>query len=209
MKKPLNFKGEDSDYVVSTLQNRINRDKSIEREVRAEYTRLRDIAQKRIKRMGKSEYSKSETYAQYGKGWKKLKDISTENLATALHEIQKFVSSKKSTIKGQREAQRKTIETLSESGIDVNKKNYWAFWAVMHEMRSRKVLYGSDKAVELADALLERNMMTNTIADRNALKAMEDSTFTKLLENSSNMDQIPDEIDTTEEMSEFIKEIGW
>lgn len=209
MKKPLNFKGEDSDYVVSTLQNRINRDKSIEREVRAEYTRLRDIAQKRIKRMGKSEFSKSETYAQYGKGWKKLKDISTENLATALHEIQKFASSKKSTLKGQREAQRKTMETLQESGIDVNKKNYWSFWAVMHEMRSRKMLYGSDKALELADALLERDMMSNTIADRNALKSMEDSTLSGLLEHASDLNEIPDEIDTTEEMSEFIKEIGW
>lgn len=209
MKRTHNFKGDDPDYTVSTLQNRINKDPSIEREVRAEYTRLRDIAQKRVKRMGKSEFSKSETFQQYGQGFKKLKDLDKSQLATALHDIQKFVSSKKSTLKGQREAQRKTIETLKESGIDVNKKNYWAFWSVMHEMRSRKVLYGSDKAVELADALLERDMMSNTSADRNALKAMEDSTFTKLLENSSQLDTIPEGINTTEEMSDYIKELGW
>lgn len=209
MKRTHNFKGDDPDYTVSTLQNRINKDPSIEREVRAEYTRLRDIAQKRVKRMGKSEFSKSETYQQFGQGFKKLKDLDKSQLATALHELQKFVSSKKSTLKGQREAQRKTIETLKESGIDVNKKNYWAFWSVMHEMRSRKVLYGSDKALELADALLERDMMSNTSADRNALKAMEDSTFTKLLENSSHLDTIPEGINTTEEMSDYIKELGW
>lgn len=209
MKKSIDFMGDDPDYTVSTLQNRINKDPSIERAVRSEYTRLRDIAQKRVKRMGKSEFSKSETFQQYGQGFKKLKDLDKSQLATALHELQKFVSSKKSTLKGQREAQRKTIETLRESGLDVNKKNYWAFWSIMHEMRSRKVLYGSDKALELADALLERDMMSNNSADRNALKAMEDSTFTKLLENSSQLDTIPEGINTTEEMSDYIKELGW
>lgn len=197
--KRIDISGGDIDFNVSSLQSQINKDPSMEREVKQEFTRLRDIAQKRIKRMGKSEFSESDTFQKYQNGWTQLKDIKKEDLATAFHELQTFVGSKKSAIKGQREAQKKTIETLQESGLNVTKKNYWAFWSVMHEMRSRKILYGSDKALELAEQLLARDNLTNTRSDFHTMKAIEDSAFSAMLEHSSELDMIP----AGEDMSEF------
>lgn len=206
--KHIDISGGDRDYNVSSLQSQINKNHAVEREVKQEFTRLRDIAQKRIKRMNQSEFSESEMLTGKQSGWTPLKSIKKENLATAFHELQKFVSDTRSTVRGQRKTQEKTLETLRKEekiidektgkvketivhGIDVNKKNYWAFWSVMHEMRSRKIIYGSDKAQELADVMLQRKVLTNSRSDRSILKKMEDAELSVLLQHTSELDMIP------------------
>ncbi len=129
--------------------------------LRSEYTRLRDIAQKRLNRLGKSEYARSKTYKNHKDGFKKLRDIADADLAAAFSELSKFVDAKRSTVTGQREWQRKTTKTLNEAvgGARagqplVNKKNYWRVIDILDEARKRKRTYGSDKIVSLADATL-------------------------------------------------------
>ena len=46
--------------------------------MRKEYTRMRDIAQKRIERMGQSEFAKTKTFKDHAEGFQKLKDIPKE-----------------------------------------------------------------------------------------------------------------------------------
>ena len=122
--------------------------------MRKEYTRMRDIAQKRIKRMGQSEFADSKTYQSHASGFKKLKDIDLRDLAKAFSDLSKFVNAKGSSIAGQREIRSKTINTWREQGLNLNPKNYNKVIKIMEEMRRQKITYGSDKAVELADSML-------------------------------------------------------
>ena len=126
--------------------------------MRAEYTRMRDVAQKRIKRLGEK-FPESKAYQSHSKGFAKLKDIDPRDFPKAFAELAKFVRAKGSTVTGQRSIKAKTIKTWQEQGIDLNPKNYDKTIKILEEMRKRKIVYGSDKAVELADTMLELDDM--------------------------------------------------
>lgn len=150
--------------------------------MRAEYTRMRDVAQKRIKRLQKTfpeskasqhryDTGKRDSKGQpiYAPGFQKLKNIDPRDLPKAFSELAKFVRAKTSTVTGQRRAQEKTIKTINQSigaepdeetgevsgATPLNKQNYWRFIKIMTEARKLKIVYDSEKMVELADALME------------------------------------------------------
>lgn len=122
---------------------------------RAEYTRMRDIAEKRIKRMGKSEFAYTRTYQEHKEGFAKLRDLSPEQFAKAYSELSKFVNAKSSSITGQRDIMNKTIKTWNEQGIPLTKETYKRTISILENMRRRKIVYGSDTAQELAKITLE------------------------------------------------------
>lgn len=133
-------------------------------ELRKEYTRMRDVAQKRIKRLEQSEYSSSKAYGSHSGGFKKLKEIAPKDLPQAFKELYKFVNAQTSTVSGQMRAQSKTMSTLNKAigaGSDgqagVTKENYWRVVKLLEETRKRKLVYGSDKIVTLAEATLQMN----------------------------------------------------
>ena len=145
--------------------------------MRKEYTRMRDIAQKRIKRLEKSEFRESkavqthsytswkykvnpktgkkekETFTQ--PGFQELKNIAPEDFAKAFSELSKFVNAKGSTVTGQKQIREKTIKTWQDQGLNLNQRNYDKVIKILEEMRRRKIVYGSDKAVELADSMID------------------------------------------------------
>ena len=125
------------------------------REMRRMYTKMRDIAQKRLGRLAKSEFSESAAYRAHARGFAKIRDISPENFAKALSELSKFVSAKSSSVSGQREIMQKTIATWRKQGLNLNASNYADVIRVLERMRKDKVTYGSDKAVESADIMME------------------------------------------------------
>lgn len=188
--------------------------------MRREYTRMRDIAQKRIGRLRGSEFSGSVTAnIQYdtGKrdkegnpimapGFQKLKNISDKDFAKAFSELSKFVGAKRSSVTGQREIRQKTIETWNEQGIPLNKQNYDRTIAILEEMRKRKIIYGSDTARELADTTLALN--------REQFDHVLDNLETYL----SHVDDVADAMDemrdpqtgyTLIDMNELDEKIGW
>lgn len=122
--------------------------------MRAEYTRMRDVAQKRIKRLGK-QFPESKAYQSHAKGFPKLKDIDPRDFAKAFSELAKFVKAKGSTVTGQKEIKSKTIKTWQDQGLNLNQKNYDKTIKILEEMRKQKIVYGSDKAVELAESMLD------------------------------------------------------
>lgn len=121
--------------------------------MRAEYTRMRDVAQKRIKRLGK-QFPESKAYQSHAKGFPKLKDLDPRDFAKAFSELAKFVKAKGSTVTGQKEIKSKTIKTWQDQGLNLNQKNYDKTIKILEEMRKQKIVYGSDKAVELAESML-------------------------------------------------------
>lgn len=109
-----------------------------EKAIRKEYTRLRDISQKRLKRMAKDPiFSKSDTYLKNVENFPKLKDItSPEMLADKLADLSSYISQKTSTIAGAKEVMYKSLETLHANEYTfVTPENYLEFGKFMEEYR--------------------------------------------------------------------------
>ena len=122
--------------------------------MRAEYTRMRDVAQKRLKRLEKA-FPESKAVQSHPQGFPKLKSLDPRDFPKAFAELAKFVRAKGSTVTGQRQIKEKTIKTWQDQGLNLNQKNYDKVIKILEEMRRRKIIYGSDKAVELADSMLD------------------------------------------------------
>lgn len=121
--------------------------------MKSEYTRMRDTAQKRLKRLAK-QFPESKAVESHPKGFPKLKDLDPRDFPKAFSELAKFLRAKGSTVTGQRQIKEKTIKTWQDQGLPVNEKNYQAVIKVLEEARKNKLVYGSDKMVELAESTM-------------------------------------------------------
>ena len=84
------------------------------KQLRAEYTRMRDIAQKRIQRLGRLEPN-SEAFKQHKEGFPKLKDIADRHeLVYQLSELANFLTSARSSVSGIRKASKETRKAIKE-----------------------------------------------------------------------------------------------
>lgn len=192
-------------------------------EMRKMYTKMRDIAQKRIKRMEKSEFKftqavESHSYTSWkykvneetGKkekvvftqhGFQELKNFSNlGDFAKAYSELSKFVNAKGSSITGQRQIKEKTIKTWQSQGLPVNESNYYRVIKILEEMRKQKIVYGSDKVVELADASL--------VLDYHQLEGLFENLST-MLEHSDEVKEMAEDGLIPVDMNDFIREAGW
>lgn len=148
-------------YSVQALESMSRRaDREKWNALKAEYTRMRDVAQKRLKRMGKSEFSNSSVVEERPDGFPKLKDLDPRDLPKAMNDLYRFLSAKTSTIYGQRERMNKTIATFQKSGIELTPDNYSTFIKVLERMRKNKISYGSDYAKELTDLILSTDKLS-------------------------------------------------
>lgn len=190
----------DQRYTVQALEN-LGFD-SIS-DMRKEYTRLRDIAQKRIKRLQQSEFAQSKPATTHPQGFRKLAEIDPRDFAKAFSELHKFVEGATTSVSGQRQRMNKTIRSWQDKGLDLNKGNYSTVMDILDAMRKQKIVYGSDKVVELADATLARD-------DMNIDDIISSGSLDKFLEHS---DELMDIRDMPEglywEAQEIIDELGW
>lgn len=122
--------------------------------MRSEYTRMRDVAQKRLKRLEKA-FPDSKAVQSHPQGFKKLKEIDPRDFPKAFAELAKFVKAKGSTVTGQKQIKEKTIKTWQDQGLNLNQSNYDKTIKILEEMRRQKIVYGSDKAVELAESMMD------------------------------------------------------
>lgn len=124
-----------------------------EKMVRKEYTRLRDISQKRLKRLRAAGFNKTDIYRKNVHHYKKLKDIKSKNeLAQRLSDLSRFIESKRSTVRGMRDIRYKQLESLHETGYDfVTEHNLEQFGDYMEEYRDQLLDYEYDSG-EAADA---------------------------------------------------------
>ncbi len=113
-------------------------------QIRREYSRLRDIAEKRLKRLAIAE---PESYAyrhNVGK-YAPARGQSTEALAEQMPELARFIAAKTGTVKGIRAQRNKAVATLKESGYDfvtpANIKEFGEFMEASRETKLGKVVY--------------------------------------------------------------------
>lgn len=169
--------------------------------MRAEYTRMRDVAQKRIKRLGK-QFPESKAYQSHKQGFAKLKDLDPRDFPKAFAELAKFVRAKGSTVTGQKQIKEKTIKTWQDQGLNLNSKNYDKVIKILEEMRKQKIVYGSDKAVELAESMLDLDdQQTNEWLDH----------LDTLLQHTDELAEMKDEKSgfTMVDIDDLLEETGW
>lgn len=149
-------------YTPSNLVAMLEGDKALVSQVRKEYTRLRDISQKRLKRLEKAGYTDTEVYKRNVNHYPKLKDIKTKHeLAARLSDLSRFVASAQSTVSGIKEKERKSLESLSEHGYGfVNESNLQEFGDFMEEYRNQllDMDYDSGDAAELYNVVIKHKL---------------------------------------------------
>ena len=101
-----------------------------EKELRQEYAKLRSVAQKSLKRMGESRYRDSETYRQNKNAFPKTGSIkSKRELARALTDVTRFLSSKSHSVSGLNEIREKQVSSWHEQyGYDCVTFNNFDQW---------------------------------------------------------------------------------
>ena len=105
-----------------------------ERALRKEYTRLRKIANTRLKRLLASEYKETDLAKEYAGGFAILADV--EDLPRELTTLARFVASERTSVTGLKRIEKQSISTLHQHGYTfVNAKNVGQFGAFMEEMR--------------------------------------------------------------------------
>lgn len=129
-------------------------------EARAEYSRLRSAAVKRLQRLSRTEGVRYSAYQMYGKeGFAPLpKNATPAEVGRALADVHHFLEMKTSSIGQIRESQRQALKTLQERGYTfVNKSNIREFGEFMEAARQSKVVSanrgGSPIIVELYETV--------------------------------------------------------
>lgn len=129
-------------------------------EARAEYSRLRSAAVKRLQRLSRTEGARYSAYQMYGKeGFAPLpKNATPAEVGRALADVHHFLEMKTSSISQIRESQRQALRTLQERGYSfVTKSNIKEFGEFMEAARQAKVVSanrgGSPIIVELYETV--------------------------------------------------------
>ena len=123
-----------------------------ERKARSEYSRLRDIAQKRIKRLRAEGFDAP-------KDFEKLSNINAKNIAYELAKVAQFLRSPKSTVSGVKKTMTKAQLTLLKHGYHIDDMRL--FGKFMEEWRAQygRRAYGSEQAAELYESMEHTGMV--------------------------------------------------
>lgn len=153
--------------------------------IKAEYNRLRRIANARLNRLSKSEFSNSEYLKQFKGGFKSTSKYSNmAELRAGLAEAARFVSAKTSSVTGQRAYRKITLETLHERGYTfVNKSNFVEFGKFMEAWRAEKEAqsYGSIAATELYEQVKKKKLDVAEVQEK----------FTQYLDHLEELQNMP------------------
>lgn len=130
--------------------------------VRKEYSRLRDIQQKRIKRLKSAGYDDIKAYRMNANHYPKLKDIkSNQELSQRLSDLARFIYSDTTVTKLNR-IRNKALATLHENNYTfVTKENFKEFGQFMEEYRAQKLDeqgYDSGDAAEVYGFTLKHDL---------------------------------------------------
>ena len=130
--------------------------------VRKEYTRLRDISQKRLKRLKAVGLDDTQAYLRNYKHYPKLKDIKSDSeLAARLSDLARFITAKGSTVAGQKDIMKKSLSTLHDTGYTfVNEGNFRDFGKFMEEYRNQMLdmSYDSGDAANLYGVVVKHQL---------------------------------------------------
>lgn len=130
-----------------------------EKEIRDEYRRLRNIANKRIDRLARAGYTDTQTYLRNAGVYKSPSYYTMAELQYKLYQISKFVSAKSSTVSGMRLIEKQTLEKLHEKDL-VKIRNLQEFGDFMSWARTRykNSDFDSERAAEVYNEAKRRSI---------------------------------------------------
>ena len=156
-------------------------------ELRKEYSRLRQTANKRLDRMQGTKYEKSQTYLRNAGKYTTLAQIEKEALkhakklspeaaqkyvdahvAKKLSDLYKFLTAKTGSIRGMQRVENEIINTLNERGYTfINKKNIQQFGEYMEHLRilHNGRQFDSERAGELFAIAEKKGVSPDQIAE--------------------------------------------
>lgn len=140
--------------------------------IRSEYTRLRDIAHKRLKRLGESEFANQPAFTSHAGDFPKLREMDPRDLPKAFANMVKFLTARTSTISGQKSRRQKNIEEWNKLGLNLTEKNYDNVMKMLREMRSRKIIYGSDKVLAVVETTMQKGWSFEEVLNSEKLANM-------------------------------------
>ena len=162
---PYVFKGLSAEDYATTLSAGFFSDK----EARAEYARLRRVANKRLARMEKAGFSTSRTYKLYGEGFESLYKAKIETVREQLADVAHFLGLKTSTITGQRNAVKKAVATMQANGYDaITAENYdqWGrFMQAAIDHYGKKSAFDSERIYEMFERAEKSPITPEKIAE--------------------------------------------
>lgn len=145
-----------------------------EKQLRDEFTRMRDAAQKRVKRLQSSEFASTEVAKQFSAGFKKLGNLTTRApkgaspedrqaaAAVTRREIERefmrmatfLRSAGQASVSGLKQRRAENIAVMQEHGYNVTTKNYSRFVKFMEEGRRRygRKVFDSSQAADMFEA---------------------------------------------------------
>lgn len=157
-------------YTPSEIKAKLEAGGDLEREVRKEYTRLRDISQKRLKRLKAAGYADTDVYKKNVKHYPKLANIKSKSeLAQRLSDLSRFVGSSQSTVKGLKERERKVLQTLRENGYkyidESNLSDFGEFMEYYRDMKYDLEGYDSGDAADLYTVVEKNKLDADTVKE--------------------------------------------
>lgn len=137
-----------------------------QKEIKKEYTRLRDILNKRIQRINKSDFAGQGISGQFPQGLPKLSEIAPEDLPYLLQQAATALNSRGGSLKGLQMRQSETVKSLRERGYtNISDSNIRSFARFMDEARDRGLekIYGSDTIATMYDNIVALDISTEAI----------------------------------------------
>ena len=135
-----------------------------EKEIRDEYRRLRNIANKRIERLEKAGYEQTQTYLRNVGAYKSPSNYTVPELQYKLYQISKFVAAKSSTVSGMRLIEKEAIETLQEKGLGrINNLQEFGDFMSWARTKYKSSEFDSERAAEIFNEAKRRNISIEEI----------------------------------------------
>ena len=135
-----------------------------EKEIRDEYRRLRNIANKRIERLEKAGYEQTQTYLRNVGAYKSPSNYTVPELQYKLYQISKFVAAKSSTVSGMRLIEKEAIETLQEKGLGrINNLQEFGDFMSWARTEYKSSEFDSERAAEIFNEAKRRNISIEEI----------------------------------------------
>ena len=178
------------------------------RALKEEYTRMRDTAQKRLKRLQKSDFSQAKAVTDRPGGFPKLSELRQEDIPYAMNDLFRFLRAKTSTVSGQRSRMEKTIQTFKEAGIEISPKEYPTFIKVLESMRKNKLMYDSEHAKAVTEFMLSNNKI-----DKRLLTSRKRVSI--LMAHARDLDKLSEKVTehrgkmAAVDVDDALREIGW
>lgn len=152
-----------------------------EKEIRDEYRRLRNIANKRIERLGRAGYGETQAYLRNVGIYKSASNYTMAELHYKLYQVSKFVAAKSSTVSGMRSIENEAIETLQEKGLGrINNLQEFGDFMSWARTRYKNSDFDSERAAEVYNESKRRSIDIEEIKKDYELYRDNYSQFTEL-----------------------------